>query len=569
MVEPLGSRGGAVSSAATLRCASPLSATGGGSFASTRPPASPATTLFGAGKSSRYNPRSLWSTLKPEVGFDKFDEYDAEAEVTSPRSVQACAKEGILPEELTYKPPDLFYAAGVSDAVAQMRYEFAEARRQDLLMLAKGAYRKEMERAANPPDEEAALFGGLDSLEPPAVLENTVSFFRERLEDICPDVVSSLSPRKLASRGIPYIAPAPSTPISPKAPVLSRTWSAPTTLFADEDGLEGTMDPLSTLTPSDFRKTTGRLWTATPLARNPKASGAIIDHMLAQFKTAPRADRVEEDGATVMQNLIQTKRVFDERMRKRSNRKEMELVSKRSESSLANFRDAFCDKEENRQKFEFRHAMSLPPSRQGESRQPSFVRADRARERVHHDIAMRELKWTEELAHQTEKQHARTERLHEEYYMRKMHCARGVMSDRIRWRFSHDEVCAKREAYEEEKLRLFLKREEDMRNRKAKEANDNMMRQELRRLREVSRLMDEQRRIRRSNHQKGVKDELLQTRRLAEAASIQSAMAADAEELLEESLDWRPDSPGAASTASRARGILPHLARSKMQALMA
>ena len=49
----------------------------------------------------------------------------------------ACDAQGILPRELAYKPLEVFQLPGLDPRVVQLRYEFMEARRQDLLSAAR------------------------------------------------------------------------------------------------------------------------------------------------------------------------------------------------------------------------------------------------------------------------------------------------------------------------------------------------------------------------------------------------------------------------------------------------
>ncbi|CAJ1399276.1 unnamed protein product [Effrenium voratum] len=68
-----------------------------------------------------------------------FDEENAKAVITSPRSLQACKQEGILPEELIYKPVEAFQDKNLSPRLVKLRYDFFEAKRRDLLAAARQA----------------------------------------------------------------------------------------------------------------------------------------------------------------------------------------------------------------------------------------------------------------------------------------------------------------------------------------------------------------------------------------------------------------------------------------------
>mmetsp|Transcript_31908 Transcript_31908/g.74654 ORF Transcript_31908/g.74654 Transcript_31908/m.74654 type:complete len:678 (-) Transcript_31908:64-2097(-) len=75
---------------------------------------------------------------RPPRTLEDFDEFDPGEEIQSPRSLQACALEGISAEDLIYCPEDAYSAAGdVSPRRAQLRHDFFEALRQDQLASAR------------------------------------------------------------------------------------------------------------------------------------------------------------------------------------------------------------------------------------------------------------------------------------------------------------------------------------------------------------------------------------------------------------------------------------------------
>lgn len=70
---------------------------------------------------------------KPKVSLDQFPEYDPGGYINSPRSLQACKQEGVLPFDLIYKPLENFSEKGLSPRLVKLRYDFFEAKRRDLL----------------------------------------------------------------------------------------------------------------------------------------------------------------------------------------------------------------------------------------------------------------------------------------------------------------------------------------------------------------------------------------------------------------------------------------------------
>lgn len=70
---------------------------------------------------------------------DNFDEMNPRASINSPRSVQACKLEGVLPQELSHRPVEAFAEKNLSPRLVKLRYDFFEAKRRDLLAASKRA----------------------------------------------------------------------------------------------------------------------------------------------------------------------------------------------------------------------------------------------------------------------------------------------------------------------------------------------------------------------------------------------------------------------------------------------
>lgn len=68
-----------------------------------------------------------------------FPEYDPTARLASPRSLRACAKEGIDPKDLAFRAPEDFAEKKLSPRLVKLRYDFFEAKRKDLLAAARRA----------------------------------------------------------------------------------------------------------------------------------------------------------------------------------------------------------------------------------------------------------------------------------------------------------------------------------------------------------------------------------------------------------------------------------------------
>jgi len=76
---------------------------------------------------------------KGAVSLDNFNDMDPKSIVTSPRSLQACKLEGVLPQELAYKPIEHFAEKNLSPRLVKLRFDFFEAKRRDLLAASKRA----------------------------------------------------------------------------------------------------------------------------------------------------------------------------------------------------------------------------------------------------------------------------------------------------------------------------------------------------------------------------------------------------------------------------------------------
>mmetsp|Transcript_130041 Transcript_130041/g.352850 ORF Transcript_130041/g.352850 Transcript_130041/m.352850 type:complete len:532 (+) Transcript_130041:120-1715(+) len=73
----------------------------------------------------------------PGPSLVNFEETNPDAKISSPRSLKACKLEGILPDELIYKPVEAFHERALSPRLVKLRYDFFEAKRRDLLAAAR------------------------------------------------------------------------------------------------------------------------------------------------------------------------------------------------------------------------------------------------------------------------------------------------------------------------------------------------------------------------------------------------------------------------------------------------
>jgi hypothetical protein len=71
------------------------------------------------------------------VSLTSLDEFEQHRLVNTPRSLEACRREGIDPEELLYIPPDAFTQPHLSVRLQQLHFEFFEAKRKEIIAIVK------------------------------------------------------------------------------------------------------------------------------------------------------------------------------------------------------------------------------------------------------------------------------------------------------------------------------------------------------------------------------------------------------------------------------------------------
>lgn len=79
------------------------------------------------------------------ISIEDFDPMERKIKINSPRSLEACKIEGVLPKELLYIPKEKFREPGLPKEVGDLRYEFHENKRMELIELVKKAREEIME----------------------------------------------------------------------------------------------------------------------------------------------------------------------------------------------------------------------------------------------------------------------------------------------------------------------------------------------------------------------------------------------------------------------------------------
>ena len=77
------------------------------------------------------------NSSRKRISLETVDDYEQQQTVNTPKSLEACYREGIDPLELLYRPPEDFYEQGLSPRVQELNFNLFEAKRKDSLNLAR------------------------------------------------------------------------------------------------------------------------------------------------------------------------------------------------------------------------------------------------------------------------------------------------------------------------------------------------------------------------------------------------------------------------------------------------
>ena len=72
---------------------------------------------------------------KKLISLDNYERYEATHNLNSPRSLEACRREGVNPKALRYKTLDSFAAPGKPPALQEAEFEQYEKNRQRILLI--------------------------------------------------------------------------------------------------------------------------------------------------------------------------------------------------------------------------------------------------------------------------------------------------------------------------------------------------------------------------------------------------------------------------------------------------
>lgn len=440
----------------------------------------------------------LWSSLEPGYSLDNVPEFDPNADIDSPRSLLACEMEGVLVEELVYTPMKEFFLPGLDPQVIQMRHDFHEARRQDLLAVVRHRRMENLRSAGESPSLSSSALRGKGMKSP-----KSQSILRPKTSGLIPPGEENPFEAYVTPGAPPFIAPfvhtyaffqkwndalAPSKEM-PKDPnaTSSQSLASPT----------GSLDLASSSSPPLYA---GRLIQTPSMFRDDPDEENFL-RQLNHMRTCDGNSRVERDFAKNTENHLVVLRNDEERARGSQQSNAKTIVKNVNKMQVHTFQRLMNDWLENREKREHRETFMrpshLPRNAQHDARnQLAFLNAV--------DIMSKVVKrQTDHLHKGTEVDHARTEKLAKQRVIKKMSVAQSSMAERLRWRENHHEkVTLAGERLEAEKMRMFLQREEDLKRRRAVADDRGKLRMELQRCRQINRDCNEELRTRKGAYLK-------------------------------------------------------------------
>jgi len=485
----------------------------------------------------------FWATLEPTYSLEDVPEFDPDAEITSPRSLEACEVEGVLVEELTYTPFEEFNLPGLEPTIVNMRHGFHEARRQDLLAVVRHR-RQAMMLGTDPggtlkldPSSPTALGWSQGSISPtgsspmgasmtPTSPKQSSAVAKARKEVVT--LNRPLSPGLILpgehNPMLTFISPGapPSIPPFPNTYDFFSTWNKELAASgeAPKEGADGSqagpaqtidtggamMEPASpgsgSVEESSKKKANkgDRGQPPSPSSKKMEANEEYFLGQLESMRTCNGTDRVEYDFAKNTENHLVVLRRDQHNARGAAHHLDRHTTTCRNDKQEHTFERLLGDTLNNRASRDHREHFS------NEGKEPMNLKAKARHQIVFENNAtgMKDMvkKRMSYLEKHTEVHHARVARLANDAVNKKMACAQQTMEERLRWRACHHEnVTLKGARYEAEKAQLFQKREEDFVKRQAVADNRGSLRQELYRLRHGNREMNDELRARKQGYE--------------------------------------------------------------------
>eukprot|EP00930_Biecheleria_cincta_P062836 TRINITY_DN4828_c0_g2_i1.p1 TRINITY_DN4828_c0_g2~~TRINITY_DN4828_c0_g2_i1.p1 ORF type:complete len:538 (+),score=90.67 TRINITY_DN4828_c0_g2_i1:153-1766(+) len=476
------------------------------------------------GGGGTWEPSWKWSS-----SLEDFGEFNPDATIGSPRSVAACDAQGILPRELRYKPLELFQLPGVDPRVAQLRYDFMENRRQDLLSAARSTRQAIIELAAEAERMDAKRPKG----------------------GRAPDLHTTLQPPwNEGGPPDPSLAGAPTTPYEQAlgwfhevlntysfSNAAASPPSSPMGTMSKFGDLEATLPPMSPPSPASPMSHIKKLQKEQRPVITRAASEGEIRGLLDRVRYAPRATRADEDMAKKSDDLQIVYPKLMAKWRKRANADTNRLTDRRIDMATETFDRLVIQDEEDYQSGKLREAMHAQcqeddPTREVSPASPaaaqyppmspfgtmrstcrstlrasralsasgtlhstgsrmSFAeRQDNAREK---NLALKrdfEIHRQEAFQKSILDHQARKERLVADDLGTKWRVAQSLLEERVAWRAQYDKVATSLENHDQFKRDYYQKRDEQQRAQRDRVGDSSEMRKEIRHLRDVNRMLN-------------------------------------------------------------------------------
>lgn len=412
-------------------------------------------------------------------GLEDFPDGDPTVEVESPRSVAACAVEGIRPKDLTYVPPEAFKKPDIAPEVAALRYEYFEAYRQDLLALARCALSAAAAGRA-PPHPLAP------PVDPRSEGERTLNFFLEKLRELNIKIIPvredwSTGTRNPEFKPVDFYAPYRSTSSEGSVGPSGRP------LFLSATG--------SSMEDPGLESSGGSWWANTDLWRSPVSPEALQD-VLEKVKTAPGTDWRELEAARRVEDTFGPSRLLDLKARSERHANQNVLIQKRVKALTSSFTKLELEQQRKDRLREIREYMSPPVDCGNSAEAQARVRANLVKFTKGHEEFRRE-----HAGRRAEKEQALERQLVEDRNMTRMRYAQKNAEDRVRWRHNY---AAMTDMLAEERAGVIedFRRKQaqlDAAGRRAEETGH--LRKEVMNLRHTHRMLEEHRRRRKFEHE--------------------------------------------------------------------
>jgi len=467
-------------------------------------------------------PEPLFSRSLIRRGLEDFDEFDPGSAVETPRSLAACTVEGIRPQDLTFVPQEAFQKAEVPTEVAQLRFEFFEAHRQDLLVLARAA--------------RALIVAGQEPLhsmaardDPSSQYRHTLEFFLERLRALDLKVMTvredwSQDPRSEEfKRTDPYSAGRAASALGqsrgPSGMPAFRQTAGSSAGFGSfgSPAASRSLGDLTLKEPSmAFDMSTdgggggggggGALgasanswWSCGSSTWRSATSEDALHDMLHQIRHAPgvgwrelEAARQTEDSFGPLRDLARKAR--NERHSDEQRLRDKRMMAMTSSSKSLDFQQKYKDRLRD-----IRECMSPPVKIAANSGGQIKVRENNARRAEEGETYRRDY-----LEKKINKMHELEHWLDEDRYHTKMKFAQMTMEDRVRWRHNFSYVEEDRASERAGVLEDFRRKQAQLDAAGQRTADANALKKELHNLRHTLRVLDEYRQQRKQEQQRSL-----------------------------------------------------------------